>query len=119
MRRLKIKDDFDPSNIIAMDETPVWADMVSSTTVNKTGQKEIMLKTTGHEKVRVSVCLAAKADGSKLKPFIVFVGAKRESAALNKDFGSKCVVASTANGWMNEQLTVQWLQRGYRVILLP
>ena len=108
MRRLNIKDDFNPSNIIAMDETPVWADMVSSTTVNKTGQKEVMLKTTGHEKVRVSVCLAAEADGSKLKPFIVFAGAKRESAALNKDFGSKCVVASSANGWMNEQLTIQW-----------
>jgi len=91
-----------------MDETPVWADMVSNTTVNKTGQKDVTLKTTGHEKVRVTVCLAAKADGTKLRPFIVFGGAKRESAALNNEYKNKCVVAPSANGWMNEQLTIQW-----------
>ena len=110
LRRLALKTDFNPSDIIAMDETPVWADMVSNTTVNKTGQKDVILKTTGHEKVRVSVCLAAKADGTKLRPFIVFGGAKRESAALNKEYKTKCVVASSANGWMNEELTIQWCQ---------
>lgn len=47
--RLAMKTDFNPSDIIAMDETPVWADMVSSTTVNKTGQKDV--KSIGHKKV--------------------------------------------------------------------
>ena len=111
IRRLNMKAEFNPSNIIAMDETPVWADMVSSTTVNKTGQKDVMLKTTGHEKVRVTVCLAAKADGIKLKPYIVFSGAKRESAALNEEFKAKCIVASSGNGWMNEELTLQWCKQ--------
>ena len=45
--------------------------------------KKLTLKTTGHEKSRVSVCLAAKPDGTKLKPMIVFKGAKREVEALH------------------------------------
>ena len=39
VRRLSIKFKYQPSNIIAMDETPVWNDMVSNTTVDKRGAK--------------------------------------------------------------------------------
>ena len=44
------------------------------------------MKSTGHEKCRVSVCLTAKANGSKLKPFIVFKNAKHEAKALSEEF---------------------------------
>ena len=109
IRRLSRQFNYDPSSIIAMDETAVWADMVSPNTVDITGTKYIPLKTTGNEKVRVSVCLTAKADGTKLKPFIVFGGAKRESKALNDEFKARCCVASSANAWMNEELTIQFV----------
>ena len=75
-RRLRMEHDFELGNIIAIDETPVWADMVSNTTLEKTGTKTVTMKSSGHEKCRVSVCLSARADGSKMKPFIVFKGAK-------------------------------------------
>lgn len=97
-------------DIIAMDETVVWQDMVSNTTVDNIGESTIRLKTTGHEKTKVSVCLAAEGDGTKLKPFIVFPGAKRESKALNDEFKTKCAVGSSINGWMNEELTVSWVK---------
>ena len=51
---------------------------------------------------KVSVRLTAKADGTKLKPFIVFQGAKREAAALKEEIKNRGVVASFSNGWMNE-----------------
>ena len=66
--------------------------------------------TTGHEKVRISVCLAAKADGTKLKPMIVFGGAKREVKKLSEEFKGRCVVASSSNAWMNDELTKCWVQ---------
>ena len=91
-----------------MDETPVWVDIFGTTKVNETGEKDVILKSTGHEKVRVSVCLATKADGTKLKPFIVFVGAKQEENNLNDEFKNKCVVTSSPKGWMNEELTLHW-----------
>lgn len=69
-----------------MDETAVWKDMLSSTTVDKVGSKTVAINTTGHEKEKVTVCLAAKADGTKLKLFIVFTAGKRECAVLNEQF---------------------------------
>ena len=76
-RRLRVKFSYSDSDIIAMDETAVWQDMLSNTTVDSIGHNTIAMKTTGHEKTKVSVCLTAKADGTKLKPFIFFPGAKR------------------------------------------
>ena len=107
VRRLQKQFSFDDTDIIAMDETVVWNDMVSNTTVEKTGSKEANMKSTGHDQVRVSVCLTGKADGTRLKPFIVFKGAKRECKALHDEFNRKCSVASSANGWMNEDLTLR------------
>ena len=46
----------------------------------------------------------------KLKPFIVFPGAKREIKLLNEEFKAKCVVASSSYGWMKEELTLDWLR---------
>lgn len=50
----------------------------------------------------------AKADGIKLKPFIVVPGPKRETKQLNEEFKNKCYVAYSVNGWTNEDLTCDW-----------
>ena len=75
---------YDLSNIIAMDETAVWNDMISNTTVEKRGAHSVNLKTTGHEKSKITICLTATADGRKKKPLIVFKGAKREVKKLKR-----------------------------------
>ena len=56
VRCLQKKHKYSPIDIIAMDKTPVWCDMVSETTIDAVGKKTITLKTAGHEKARVSVC---------------------------------------------------------------
>lgn len=109
VRWLQKKHKYSHSNINAMDETPVWCDMVAETTIDAVGKKSITLKTTGHEKPRVSVCLAAKVDGTKLKHMVIFKGAKRESAALNEEFKRRAVVVTSVNGWMNTELTRTWI----------
>ena len=108
-RRLQMKSNFKPSQIYAMDEIPVWQDMVRTTT--KQGSKDVVLKSTGHEKACVSVCFTARADGQKMKPFIIFKGAKRDVLKLNKEFYGRCVAASSENGWMNTPLTIEWVQK--------
>ena len=75
-RRLSIKCKCPPSSIIKVDETSVWNGMVSNSRIAKQRAKSVCLKTTRHEKYMVSVCLAAKADETKLKPFVVFRVAK-------------------------------------------
>ena len=51
--------------------------MFSETTVKATSAEDFPIKSTGHEKVHASICLVAKLDGTKLKPFIVFGAAKK------------------------------------------
>jgi len=41
VRRLREKHNYGSSDIIAMDETPVWCDMISETTIDATGKKTI------------------------------------------------------------------------------
>ena len=119
VRRLHMKRSFSPDCIIAMDKTAVWSDMVGDVTVDTTATKDVLLKSTRNEKVKVSVCLTAKADGTKLKPFIVFQGAKREATALNEGFKNRCVVASFSNGWMNKVLVLKFLRQvGLRNVFL-
>lgn len=103
VRRLQSKNQYSPSSIIAMDETPVWSDVASETTVDTTRKKTVTLKSTGHEKSRVSVCLAAKANGTMLKPFIVFKQAKRQ------EFKSQAYIAGSVNAWMTTELTNEWV----------
>ena len=55
VRRLQKQFSFLPPKVIAMDETPVWNDRILNTTVEKTGTKEVLVKSTGNEKVHVSV----------------------------------------------------------------
>ena len=58
--------------------------MVSNTTVRVTESKEVLVKWTGHGKVRVPVCLTVEANRSKCKPFIVFIEVKTEITFLHE-----------------------------------
>ncbi|MGH0134381.1 UNVERIFIED_CONTAM: hypothetical protein FKN15_059083 [Acipenser sinensis] len=67
------------SDIGGMDETAIWADMPGQSTVEFCGVKQVPILTTGHEKMSVTVCLAAMADGRKLPLFVVFKGKRQQS----------------------------------------
>lgn len=81
-----------------MDEKPVWADMVCGTTRDNTGARTVTMKSSGNEKYQVSVCLIAKADGTDLKPFIVFKDAKHDLISLKDENKTRCGIASLSNG---------------------
>ena len=50
VRKLRQRVNYDMEDIIAMDETAVWNDMIANTTVEKRGAHTVSLKTAGHEK---------------------------------------------------------------------
>ena len=77
----------------------MWADMPANSTVDVRGSASVPILTTGHEKQRITVCLAAMADGSKLIPFVVLKGKRLPKNLENL---SNVIVA-----WMNEELTSQ------------
>lgn len=60
-----------------MDERAIWNDMKSNTTVEKHGAHSVNMKTTGHEKSKITVCLTATVDGGiKKKAFLRFLGSE-------------------------------------------
>ena len=83
--------------------------MPSDTTVAATGSCSVCLKTTGHEKNHFTVVLTAKANGTKLKPFVVFKG-KGTRLMKNLQRIPGIVVRFSTNGWMNDELTVDYLR---------
>ena len=109
LRKLQISQNFTDDSIFAMDETACWMDMPSDTTVHFTGSQSVPLKTTGHEKNHYTVVLTSKADGTKLKPFVVFKG---KGTHLIKQLStiSGLVVRFSVNGWMNDSLTTEYLR---------
>lgn len=66
----------DPQNVINMDETPLYFDMASATTYDQTGTKDVLIKTTGYEKLRFTVVLSITASGKRLEPMLIFKNLK-------------------------------------------
>ena len=66
------KGNYELVNIGNMDEMPVWFDMPSARTVATQGEKTVTISTTGHEKSCFTVVLSCLADGTKLKPMVIF-----------------------------------------------
>ena len=48
--RLRTEKSFELSNILNMDETPVWFDMAGNFTIDQIGEKTIHIRRTGNEK---------------------------------------------------------------------
>ena len=101
-----------PSHIYAADETSVILDAVSSDTVDFKGAKTITLKTTGHDKLCVSVMLLAASDGKKKKPYIVFRGVgKNKHAKALREANPEVVIGYSASGWFNNDIIEDWLDQ--------
>ena len=101
---------FDLSAIGNMDETPVWFDMPAVRTVESRGAKTVFVKTTSHEKTRFTVVLACLADGTKLKPMVVF---KRKTMPKER-FPSGVVIHVHSRGWMDKEGVKIWIEKVWR-----
>jgi hypothetical protein len=93
--------------IANVDETAIYLDMPPNYMLEKKGVKEILLKTTGCEKLRLTVMLAATADGKKLPPFLIL---KRKTVPKSESFPKDVIVRAQEKGWMTEELMLKcWI----------
>ncbi|KAK0148143.1 Pogo transposable element with KRAB domain [Merluccius polli] len=53
------------------DPSSVYFDMPTSVTVNKKGEKSVIVKSAGNEKSRITVMLVCLTDGNKLPPAVI------------------------------------------------
>ncbi|KAG8196096.1 hypothetical protein JTE90_007834 [Oedothorax gibbosus] len=105
---LRKENNFELSQIGNMDETPMTFDIPINRTVNAKGDKTVLIKTTGHEKTHFTVVLTCMADGTKLKPVVIF---KRKRLPKNVKFAAGVIVRPQAKGWMDEDGVVDWISK--------
>ena len=77
--------------------------MPGSTTVSGIGESSVPIRSTGHEKSRIT---KAKANGTKLPPMIIFKGKKMDGEVAAPP---GVIPMMSENVWMNENLTLQYL----------
>lgn len=97
-------------SIINMDEVPLTFDCPPNRTVDTCGVKTVSLTTTGQEKTHFTVMLACCADGTKLKPLLIF---KRKTLPSGT-FPRNVVVRCNEKGWVNECIMLDWFQEVWK-----
>lgn len=85
-------------------------DSLSSTCIEKVGAKDVTIRSTGHEKMRITVMLTARANGTKCKPYIL-IPRKRPVKEVEQKIGSRAIVKYEGTSWMNTSLTVDFIKR--------
>ena len=90
-----------------MDETPVCFDLPGCRTVHPTGEKAVLVKTTGSERSHFTAVLGVCADGAKFKPMLVF---KRKRAPKVK-FPPGVVTLVNGKGWIDRDAMYLRLQK--------
>lgn len=111
VRRCRNSMNLAPKDIYAMDETAVWLDSPGATTIERKGAQSVSLKSTGHEKLNITVALTVRGDGTKAPPYIVFKGAVRDTARLGHEYRHQAFISTTPNGWMNETTSKDFIDR--------
>ena len=69
--------------------------------------KEVLLKTTGCEKLHLTVMLAATADERKLPPLLIL---ERKTLPKSEAFPKDVIVRAQKKGWMMKKLMLEWLK---------
>ena len=106
------------NNIINMDETALNLNMVSKKTLHKIGAKTISIKTQSQEKVIISVILSCCSYGNKLKPLVIFKGAKNGLIFKNLSkhelvLNDNVIVCCNANAWAMIDIIKIWIEKIY------
>ena len=97
--------------IINMGETAIWYDMPGNTTLNAKGEKSVLLQTSGHEKSRFTVTLAARADGTKLPVQVIFKGQRVPPSLQPSKLPCGVVAYITESGWQTSASAQVWLSK--------
>ena len=97
MKNLYQKHDF--SQVVAMDETPLFSDNMGKTTLDERGAKQVRMRTTGNSKKMQTLVLSVNLDGSKNLPCLVFKGKGKTPEGKQLQSRDDILVFFSDNGW--------------------
>lgn len=100
--------------IANMDELPCTFDLPSSRTVDIKGKRHVNITTTGNEKLHFTIVLSCFANGRKLKPLVIFKGAR-----IPSNLPQAVIAVSNSKGWMNEEVMFTWINNCWTKSMTP
>uniref|UniRef100_A0A8R1I340 HTH CENPB-type domain-containing protein n=1 Tax=Caenorhabditis japonica TaxID=281687 RepID=A0A8R1I340_CAEJA len=95
--------------VYACDETSVNLDYSNSLTVEEKGSKQVTVKSTGHDKLHLTVMLTARSDGFKCRPYVLLLK-KRTIPAIVSRFGKDLQLSWSGRTFFNDELTKNYLE---------
>ena len=96
--------------IYAADETVVYLDYSRSLTVENKGVREVPVKTSGYDKLHVTVMLTARSDGFKCRPYILLKN-KRLIKKIVTKFKNTLHLCLASGSFFNDNMTSKFLQK--------
>lgn len=101
---------------VNMDETAVFFEMTSDTTINAVNARTVSIRGTGSNSRRLTACVTCAQDGTKLPLFVVFKakpGATIEQS-LDKLLPPGVFGCCQENGWMDERGCELWFEKVWK-----
>ena len=102
----RLEDEYENKYIVNMDETPVFFDLVPNRTVEQTGKKSMVIRTSGSDKRHVTVILAVAANGEVLPTVIIFKGKRALKDIKSRD---DIIVMVQEKAWVDESVMLRWI----------
>lgn len=108
------KKNFGPSQIFNVDETGISTVQNPGRILGPKGQKQVGAVTSWERGKNITVCCAMSASGSYVPPMFIFPR-KRLTPLLEKDGPAGSLYRCSHNGWITEELFLEWLQHFQKI----
>ncbi|KAJ0401148.1 hypothetical protein P43SY_004355 [Pythium insidiosum] len=102
----------DPSQTVLMDETAVYFEDARDQTVDVTGSRHVVVRSTGFASMRITVILAITAAGRKLAPVLIWKG--KDKASFDKVEG--VYVTYQKKAWVDSNLLKRWIDMQFPLV---
>lgn len=105
--------------VLNMSQTTVPFSLGSGQTLELRGATTVTVKSTGNKKTRCTVSLTIAADGSKLKPMIIFKGQPHGRVATTEltrsPYRNRAFLCCQESAWQDSDNLIQWVD----AVLVP
>ncbi len=103
---LRIEHNYPLKYIGNMNETPLWFDLPSNTTIDHKGAKTVSISIIGHERSSFTVILGCMANGIKLSAVCIY----KLKNILKENFSYSIHIRANEKGWANEKEILWWIE---------
>lgn len=110
---------YDEGNILNMDETSLYLNMILNKVIAQKGEKNVVVRTQNQERIRISCLLTIWADGDKLPPYIIFKGKNINNRNMNEIKNNsyfknkKIFINFNTNAWSTTEIMIDWIEKIY------